>query len=152
MSAQTDTPRPLLGRRELVALPDLGIPRLEARVDTGARTSALHVAWTRIDEGRVRFGAVVRRARDGREARIVEAEAPLSRTALVRSSDGRAQERPIIRTTIVIGGRARAAEVSLVPRERMRYRMLLGRTAIAPDYLVDAGAARLQGEPTGGAP
>lgn len=151
-ASPAQSPLPVIGRRELIALPDLHIARLEARVDTGARTSALHVAWTEIKGKRVRFGAVVRRAREDREARIIETEAPLVRTAVVRSSNGIQHDRPVISTTLVLGPLRREIEVSLVRRERMRFRMLLGRTAINGAFLVDPSAKRLQGLPPKGTP
>lgn len=139
--------RPLqtIGWREWVALPDLGIDAVKAKVDTGARSSALH-AW-----------AVRRFARDGREwvrfqvhpvqgddATIVSCEAPLAGMKWVRSSSGKLTFRPIIETTLVIGDHRYGIDVSLVRRDLMGFRMLLGRQALRRRFLVHSGRSFLQ--------
>ena len=120
--------RLIAGWREWVALPEWGIKLLQAKVDTGARTSALHVEQIEELPGdRVRF-EVIHRERPRRRVRWVEAE--LVRLSSVKPSHGRQQERPVVRTEIRLGSVARQVEISLVSRARMQCRMLVGRTAL----------------------
>ena len=125
---------PIIGWRERVTLPDWGIRALRAKVDTGAYTSALHVEDLEIAGDSVRFHVALRR--DGSKlSRLVEA--PLLRLASVRSSTGHDDERPVVETTVTIRGVAHVAELTLVRRHRMKYRMLIGRRLISGRYLVD---------------
>jgi hypothetical protein len=124
----------IIGRREWVSLPEWGITRLRAKIDTGARTSAIHVSSIEdLEDGRLRF-EVVRREKPHRRTVVVEADHV--REARVRPSTGRTQRRPVVRTLVRIGGWEREIEMSLVCREGMLCRMLLGRRALA-GLLVD---------------
>lgn len=135
---------PRIGWREWLSLPELGVDRLKAKVDTGARSSALHafdiepherdgVAW-------VRFSIhPVQRDRHS----VITAEAPLVGERLVRPSTGRAQRRPVIRTAIQLGEASWPIEITLVRRDLMGFRMLLGREAIRRRFVVDAGRSFL---------
>jgi hypothetical protein len=129
-------PAPIvIGWSELVDLPDWGIRDLRAKVDTGARSSALHVE--RIQElprGRVRFDVILhRRHRDRR----VHVEARIRRRGRVRSSSGHYTTRIFVVTCLRLGDQDHDIEVSLVDRGDMVHRMLLGRSALASRYLVD---------------
>ncbi|MBZ6377255.1 hypothetical protein B5C34_05845 [Pacificimonas flava] len=134
-----------VGWAELVALPDLDIPFVRAKVDTGARTSALHAIRLHHFEkdGRewVRFTVP---ARKGRSKHRVEA--PLAGIKKVRSSNGETQKRFVIRTRFVIGGKRFRAEVTLSNRSQMGYAMLVGRTALKNRFLVDVSHAYMQGD------
>lgn len=131
----------LIGWRELVDLPEWGLRGIRAKIDTGARTSALHVAEFEILAGdRVRF-EVVAREKPERKTRWVEA--PLVRHSIVKPSSGERQERPVVSTRLRIGNREHEAEISLVCRKGMLCRMLVGRTALAGTFVVDPGARRL---------
>lgn len=124
----------IAGWREWVDLPDWGITRVRAKLDTGARTSALHVAT--IDEladGRVAFEVVPGRRSD-RRIRIV---APVVRRTRVRSSNGIAGSRFVVRTRLRLGAIEREIDVTLVDRGPMLHRMLIGRSGLAGIY-VDA--------------
>jgi hypothetical protein len=111
---------------------------VRAKIDTGARTSALHVAnLEEIPRGRVRFDVVLQRA--GKSPRTVRVETGIVRRARVRGSVGDEEERYFVETTLVLGNVSKRIEVSLSGRAGMRYRMLLGRTALADDFLVDPG-------------
>lgn len=124
----------MIGVAERIALPEWGIPRLRVKIDTGARTSALHVdGIEELPGNRVRFWVVLDRKR-GRRLRV---EAPIARTARVRSSSGRAEKRYFVVTTMQLGGVEKRIEISLASREPMIFRMLLGRTALAPDFVID---------------
>ncbi|MEZ4219230.1 MAG: RimK/LysX family protein [Myxococcota bacterium] len=132
-----------IGWIEEVALPEWGIPRLRAKVDTGARTSALHVARIRpLARGRVAFEVVVGR---GSARAPVPVVARVTRRARVRSSNGAYETRYFVATTLALGAVERAIELSLVDRSSMTHRMLLGRTAIAGDFVVDVSRRFLLG-------
>lgn len=125
----------IIGVAEYVDFPDWGVRRLSARVDTGARTSALHVENVRLLPGsRVRFD--VRLRRDDPEARVT-VETKLSRRAPVRSSSGHTESRLFVTARVRLGGREQQIEVGLVDRRHMQYRMLLGRSALEGRFLVD---------------
>jgi hypothetical protein len=124
----------IVGWREYVALPDWGIKRLKAKIDTGARTSAIHVgALEELPDGRVRFEVVVRE-KPSRRTTLVEAR-PVRRTT-VKPSHGRKQERFVFRTRLVVGPVDREIELSLVSRKGMLCRMLVGRRALPAGVLV----------------
>jgi hypothetical protein len=126
----------LIGRREVVSLPEWRV-RLRAKVDTGARTSALDVdeIMPRAD-GTVRFAVVLRRDRTQR----VFVEAQISRVANVRPSSGEKQSRYFVKTLLRLGSVKKLVEISLVPRHGMLCRMLLGRSALSGDFIVDTDA------------
>lgn len=124
-------PEPLktiVGWREHVALPDWGIDHIQAKVDTGARTSAVHVSnIEELEGGMLRFEVVIH---EKPEIESVMVEAPAVRLSKVRPSSGKLQQRPVVRTTLLIGDVEREIELSLVSRKGMLCRMLLGRQAM----------------------
>lgn len=131
-------PPVIIGWRERVDLPDWGIRRLKAKIDTGARTSAIDVAQiVHNDDGTIRF-EIVTRLEPVRETKWVTAT-PV-RTSVVKPSHGEPQERPVCLTRIRIGDREHEVELGLVCRRKMRCRMLIGRTVLEGNYLVDSSA------------
>ena len=136
-----------LGWREWVAFPELGIGLLRAKVDTGARSTALHVleqeTFFRDDREYVRFRIDTGRA--GEEP--VPAEAAVLDRRHVTDSGGHRTERIFIRTRLRMAGLEWEAEVNLAERRNMLFPMLLGRTALAGHFVVDPAASFLQGDP-----
>ncbi len=133
--------RLLIGRRETIALPDWGVERIRAKIDTGAKTSAIDVAHLEeLRGGRVRFDVVADRAHPERYTTV---EAEVIRRGLVRTSLGQEDARLVVRTTVRIGPVEREIELGLVCRRRMKCRVLLGRSALAGAFLVDPGRADL---------
>jgi hypothetical protein len=135
-----------LGWREWIALPNLGLPAIKAKVDTGARTSALHAFY--VEPFRlggapwVRFG--IHPLRHYPEL-VVHAEAPVVDHRQVSDSGGHREGRFVIVTTLRLADREWPAELTLTNRETMLFRMLLGRTAISGRALVDPGRSFLAG-------
>lgn len=132
------TPLQVLGWRECLALPDLGVSAIRAKVDTGARSSALHVdaMETFVLDGRewVRFsldGA-------GDAAAAGAATLPVHDRRVVTDSGGHRTERVFVLTDVVLGGQRWTIEMNLSYRRNMLFPMLLGRTALAGRFLVDA--------------
>src|SRR3989344_4714758 len=121
----------ILGWREWTHLPDLKLPRIKAKIDSGARTSALHAEnityFRRSGRRMVRFRIYPHQSdRNGsvtREARVKDIRA-------IRSSNGHITHRPVISSRLEVGGQVWKAEVALVDREIMGFRMLVGRQAI----------------------
>jgi hypothetical protein len=135
---------PIIGWREQLALPDLGISEVKAKIDTGARSSALHAfdveTFNSNGKRMVRF-KVHPYQRDAH--RTVTAEAELLDQRQVRNSGGQTQVRPVIETTVELNGDRWSIELTLTNRDVMGFRMLLGRQAVRRRFLVDAGRSFL---------
>lgn len=138
----------VVGWREWVALPDLGIPAIKAKLDTGARSSALHAFDVehvrRHGKRMVRFG-VHPYQRDAE--RQVFCEAELLDERRVRSSSGEVQVRPVVAARVGLLERFWTIELTLTNRDEMGFRMLLGRAAMRRRFLVDPGRSYLQPVP-----
>ncbi len=135
----------VVGFAELVDIPEWNIRRLRAKVDTGARTSALHVENVEeLPHGRVRFDVRLHRQKVDRRVTV---EAKVVRRARVRASSGEAENRIFVRAMLHIGPVVESVEMSLVSRERMRFRMLLGRSALSRHFLVDVSRSYLLSKP-----
>lgn len=127
--------RTIVGIAEYVRLPEWRIGLLRAKIDTGARSSALHVANIRREpDDHVSFEVVLRSAVPHRHVHVL---APISRIGRVRSSNGTVEDRFFVKTVLELGPVRAEIEVSLTSRGGMRYRMLLGRTALDSGFLID---------------
>jgi hypothetical protein len=132
----------LIGWKEYLDLPDFGIHRLKAKIDTGARTSTLHVdAVTVVD--RLATGEEVAELDLGggvdpaNPARRLTVRAFIVDRVLVTDSGGHPEERPLVETTLVLGPVRKPILLTLTDRSAMLFRMILGRTALAGDFRVD---------------
>lgn len=138
----------ILGWREWVALPELGIKRIKAKVDTGARTSALHAFYVerlrQAGRERVRFRV---HPFQRREDVWVECLTDVLDDRVVSDSGGHRERRIVIRTLACVGAACWPIELTLTARDSMRFRMLLGRTAIRSQFRVDPAASYLSGKP-----
>ncbi len=141
-----DSPLREVGWREWVALPDLGLPSIKAKVDTGARTSALHAHNVRIFRRKgvrwVRFN--VWPLQKAKEPEII-CEAPIVGERTVSDSGGHRESRIVIVTDLLLGEMRYPIEMTITRRDTMLFRMLLGRTAMKGRLLVNPGASFLTG-------
>lgn len=137
-----------VGWREWVGLPDWGVDAIKAKIDTGARTSALHAFdlefFDRDDAEWVRFGVHPWQKSDS-DPVVVEAVRLDDRT--ITSSSGTRSERPVVMTSMLLAGRQIEAEITLTRRDEMGFRMLVGREALAKGFVVDPAASYLGGKP-----
>jgi hypothetical protein len=135
----------IVGWREWTGLPALGIARIRAKIDTGARTSALHAnaieSFERDGIAMLRFDVV------GEGIGAPAHEAAVADRRSVRSSNGEAELRFVLRTELALAGTVWPIEITLTNRERMELPMLIGREALAGHVLVDAGQSWLWGRP-----
>ena len=128
----------LFGRKEWLALPELGLPAIKAKIDTGARTSALHASAIRVVDGP--HGPAVHLQVSPIPLRPdirIDCIAPVTGERDIISSNGKKERRIIITTTAEIGERSWHIEIGLTDRSSMSHRMLLGRQAIPADVMVD---------------
>jgi len=143
---QQQDPQLTLGWREWVGLPDLGLLRIKAKVDTGARTSTLHAFEVKTSDvdGQQKVEFLVH-PKQGDQDTVVRCVADVIDRRSVRDSGGHNEMRWIIRTPVSIGGQTWPIEMTLTERDNMRFRMLLGRTAIAGVATVNPQKSYLTG-------
>ena len=137
----------IIGWREWVALPELGIPYVKAKIDTGARTSALHAYFVEpyVADGirMVRFGIHPIQRNDAVE---LICTAPVKDVRVVTDSGGHKEERHVIETPVRLGETEWRIEITLTNRDTMLFRMLLGRRAVRKRFLVAPGKSFQQGQ------
>lgn len=150
VSPHSSSPPVVAGWREWVRLPGLGVGPVKAKLDTGARTSALHAfdleSFERDGTDWVRF-SVHPWQRSADDAVLVEC--PVHDRRVVRSSTGHTQERFVVLTELELLGHTVTTEVTLTRRDEMGFRMLIGREALRQGFLVDSGRSYVGGRPPG---
>ncbi len=138
--------RTLIGWREWLSVPDLGISAIKAKIDTGAKTSAIHAfevePFHNSTNGMVRFKI---HPLQKRTDIILTCEAPIADRRMVTDSGGHKEMRYVIRNNIVIGTIIKQIEITLTDRDSMMFRMLLGRSAMAGTFTVDPARSYLLG-------
>ncbi len=128
----------IIGRLESIALPELGIDNLEVRVDTGAKTSSLHVDNIKKSVVDGIHNVTFDIHPDAHNVdRIVTCTTPINDIRKIKSSNGTTEQRYVIETTIKLGNESWAIEITLTDRSDMSYLMLFGREAIGERFLVD---------------
>lgn len=130
--------KPIIGRLESIALPELAIDDLQVRVDTGAKTSSLHVdnIIKKIDEGKPFVTFDIHPDVHNVDT-IIKCTAPISDIRKVKSSNGKSEERYVIETPVILGSQKWSIEITLTDRSDMSNLMLFGREAIGTRFLVD---------------
>lgn len=132
-----------IGWKEYIDLPDWNIEGVRAKIDTGARTSALHVEDVEIlAKGKVKFHVILSRRKKQRVSVVTD----ILRIGKVRSSIGCHTERIFVSSRVRMGPVVKRIEINLVDRKEMRFRMLLGRTAIDKHALIDVNSSYLLGK------
>lgn len=142
----------LIGWREWLSLPELGIKQVKAKIDTGARTSCLHAYdIEEVREGRKWYVKFKVHPLQRNSEHTVKAKAELIEKRRVRDSGGNETLRPVIRTKVVAGGMSWDIELTLISRDQMGFRMLLGRQGVGlfvvhptQSFLLEAGHAPLE--------
>lgn len=129
----------LVGWREWVQLPGIGVPWIKAKIDTGAQTSSMHaydqVVFEKDGQDWVRFSVHPWQKTDEDPVLV---ECPIRDRRKVRSSSGHVQERIVVLMQIVLAGREVTAEMTLSNRDQMGFRMLIGREALRHGFVVDS--------------
>jgi hypothetical protein len=138
-------PALIIGWKEYVDFPDWGVRKVRAKVDTGAQTSALdteNYELIQCADGAMRARILLRVRSKRVKPRVVEV--PVLAMVQVRSSNGGLEQRPVIESTVRLGPVRKLVRFTLARRVGMRYRVLLGRTALAPEFVVDVSRKYLQ--------
>jgi hypothetical protein len=140
--------RLIIGWREWAGLPDFAIPEIKAKIDTGAKTSALHAYRIKkvMRDGKPWAEFFVHPVQRRRKPEI-KCAAPIVDEREVRSSNGSVQTRLVVSTMLELGPFTRKIELTLTNRDEMGFRLLIGRQALAKRYLVDSGLSYGLGEP-----
>lgn len=132
-----------IGWREKIDLPEWGIKNLDAKIDTGAKTSSIHVEnITHPKEGMVSFDVILHRKKTDQRVSVT---CPIKRETIIKSSNGQKRERIVVETLVSLGGISKQIEITITCRKRMLRRMLIGRTALEGDFLVDVSQRHLGG-------
>jgi len=147
-SKQANVELDVLGWREWVALPEFNIPMIKAKIDTGARSSALHAfaiePYQKNGQPWVMFAI---HPIQKQSETVLECHAPVKDRRIVSDSGGHKQRRYVIETPLIIGNKTINAEITLTNRDSMLFRMLIGRTAMSNAFLVNPQASFLKGHP-----
>lgn len=142
--SEKDCRRRLIGWREWISLPELGINRIKAKIDTGARTSSLDVQDCRIVEQELGVWAeftVVHGSR--KKPKFTRSSARVVEQRKITDSGGHVENRIVIKTPVKLGKIEKEIEITLASRSGMKFRMLLGRTSLSGEYLIDLSQSYL---------
>ena len=132
--------KPVIGWREWVSLPELGIDHIKAKIDTGARTSALHAFNIEVyKQGKQEWARFAIHPYQKNDTDIHTCTCPVRDLRVITNSGGGREQRVVIETQLALGDLSWAIEITLTNRDEMGFRMLLGRTAIKGRFLVDPG-------------
>jgi ribosomal protein S6--L-glutamate ligase len=138
----------IIGAREWCSLPNLGIELIKAKVDSGAKTTALHAdnleKFYKNDEKWVKFSI---KPLKSRQDLIVQCEAKLLEKRIIKSSNGSKEERVVIESDLVLGNKTYPIEITLTNRKLMGFNMLLGRQAMEGKNLIDCNLRYILGKP-----
>ena len=137
----------IVGWREWVALPDLGIRAIKAKLDTGARTSALHAfAVERFSERGVPHARLQIHPLQRNKTVVIETVAPIIDERVVSDSGGHREKRIVVSSMLVLGEHSWPIELTVTDRDTMLFRLLLGRTAMAGRIIVDSAKSYVIGK------
>lgn len=136
----------IIGWREWAAFPALGVKRIKAKVDTGAKTSAVHAYRVRTEmRNRALWAVFYLHPEQKKRTPEIECAALVVARRRIRSSNGAIELRYIIETTLSLNGRRWPIQLSLANRDEMGFRLLLGRDALRKKFIIDPGASFLLG-------
>lgn len=143
-STKAKRTKSLIGWREWADLPDFEVYDINAKIDTGAKSSAIHAFRIRetliqgVEHVEFYLHPVQRRKKPE-----VFCRAPIADRRVIRSSNGQEEERYVVETRLRVGGRTWKIELTLTNRDAMGFRLLLGRDALRRKFLIDPGASYL---------
>lgn len=139
--------RHIIGWREWVALPDLGINRIKAKIDTGARTSALHAFQLKPykKDGKYKIFFAIHPHQNNNKI-VIKCDSVITDIRWVTDSGGHREKRYVITTPLLLGGITHDIEVTLTNRDSMRFRMLLGRSGLKPHFIVNPAVSFVYGK------
>jgi len=136
----------VIGWKEYVEFVEWPLRRVKAKIDTGARTSALDVLSYELRESATGITAVLRLALEPKHPeRIAEVETKVLRMVIVRNSSGLGEQRPVVETVLRLGKVTKRVRLTVTNRSSMRFRMILGRRALQGDFVVDVAKKYLLG-------
>lgn len=146
LTSAVPPPPVTVGWREWVALPGIGVPLLKAKVDTGARSSALHAFdLERFERDGLPWVRFTVHPFQGDVQTTIRAECQLLGQRVVKSSGGQAETRPVVAADVELAGQRWEIELTLTNRDAMGFRMLLGRQAVRGRFVVDPNRSFVQG-------
>ncbi|HSJ83599.1 MAG TPA: RimK/LysX family protein [Acidimicrobiia bacterium] len=151
MKKRSGQQKMVIGWREWVQLPDLGVSEMKAKVDTGADNSSLHAFnLERFERDGVEYVRFEIHPKQRSRKPTIHCEAPLAMEKKVKNPGGRTELRPVIRTGIIVAGEHLEALVNLTSRDEMGFRMLLGRRAVRSRFVIDPGRSYVGPRPSRG--
>ena len=147
-TSPTEQAKPTLGWREWITLPELNITHIKAKIDTGARSSALHAfAIEPYRKAGQRWVMFAIHPQQKNTEIVIECHAPIKDRRIVSDSGGHKQRRYVIETPLLLGSAIINAEMTLTNRDSMLFRMLIGRTTLNDRLMIDPSASYCQGKP-----